>query len=293
MIYSMTGYGRSEIQRDGFTVRVELRSVNSRFMDLALKTSRELFNYENELKELIKSKISRGRISSQIVSSRDQDGGETLQIDREHAQSYLQMLKALIASLGLKDEITLSHLLMFNDIFIPKETDNEIDTLLNVVREALTAAIDDLRAMQRAEGDELARDLKKRLDQLLKTVAGIETLAKDIPTEALNRLKERVSKLILPENLEPNRLEIELALMADKLDLTEECVRLKSHIQLFRDTIDSQEPASGKRLGFILQEMNREANTIGSKSNCIEISHHTVSLKEEIERIREQVQNIE
>ena len=293
MIYSMTGYGRSEIQRDGFTIRIELRSVNSRFMDLALKTSRELFNYENELKELIKSKISRGRISAQIVSAHDQNGGETLQVDQEHAQSYLNMLKALIGSLGLKDEITLSHLLMFNDIFIPKETDNEIDALLNVVREALAAAIDDLRAMQRAEGDELTKDLKKRLDQLLKTVVDIETLAKDIPTDALNRLKERVSKLILPESLEPNRLEIELALMADKLDLTEECVRLKSHIQLFRETIDSQEPASGKRLGFILQEMNREANTIGSKSNCIEISHHTVSLKEEIERIREQVQNIE
>jgi len=293
MIYSMTGYGRSELQRNGFTVRVELRSVNSRFMDLALKTSRELFNYENELKDLIRSKISRGRISVQIVCSRDRDDGDLLQVDVEHARSRLEMLQSLVSSLGLREEVSLSHLLMFNDIFAPQETTDEMETLLSVVQDALSQAIDDLRRMQLAEGEELAKDLKHRLDLLLRIATEVETLAKNIPAETLNRLKERVSKLTLPEALEPSRLEIELALMADKLDITEECVRLKSHIQLFRETVDSDEPASGKRLGFILQEMNREVNTLGSKSNCVDISHRTVRLKEEIERIREQVQNIE
>jgi len=293
MIYSMTGYGRSELQRDGFTVRVELRSVNSRFMDIALKTSRELFNYENELKDLIRSKISRGRISVQIVCSRDRDDGDLLQVDVEHARSRLEMLQSLVSSLGLREQVSLSHLLMFNDIFTPQETTDEMEALLAVVQDALSQAIDDLRRMQLAEGEELAKDLKHRLDLLSRTAAEVDSLAKNIPTATLNRLKERVSKLTLPEALEPSRLEIELALMADKLDITEECVRLNSHIQLFRDTIDSDEPASGKRLGFILQEMNREVNTLGSKSNCIDISHRTVRLKEEIERIREQVQNIE
>jgi uncharacterized protein (TIGR00255 family) len=294
MIYSMTGYGRSELQRNGFTVRVELRSVNSRFMDLALKTSRELFNFENELKDLIRSKISRGRISAQIACSRDRNDDDLIQVDEAHARSRLRMLQKLVSALGLKDEVTLGHLLSFNDIFVPQEeSTDEIDALLSVVRDALTQAINDLREMQLAEGEELAKDLKIRLGQLFDTVMEVETLAKDIPIETLKKLKERVSKLTVPEKLEPNRLEIELALMADRLDITEECVRLKSHIQLFRDTVESSEPASGKRLGFILQEMNREVNTLGSKSNCIEISHHTVSLKEEIERIREQVQNIE
>jgi uncharacterized protein (TIGR00255 family) len=293
MIYSMTGYGRSEAQGDGFSVRVELRSVNSRFLDLALKTSRVLFNYENELKELIKNRISRGRITVQIVCSRDCIGGELLQVDESNARSYLEMLKSLVKTLGLKEEITLSHLLMFNDIFAPKEELEGVETLLEVVRKAMSAAMDDLQNMKRAEGVELGKDLENRLSLLEQTVTRIETLAKDVPQDTLNRLKERISRLTLPENLEPHRLEIELALMADKLDVSEECVRLRSHFQLFRDTIDSEEPASGKRLGFILQEMNRETNTLGSKSNCVEISHLTVNLKEELERIREQVQNIE
>ena len=293
MIYSMTGYGRSEAQGNGFSVRVELRSVNSRYLDLALKTSRVLFNYENELKELIKNRISRGRITVQIVCSRDCIGEELLQVDENNARSYLEMLKSLVSTLGLKEEITLSHLLMFNDIFAPKEELEGVETLLEVVRKAMSAAMDDLQAMKRAEGMELAKDLKNRMTLLEQTVSQIETLAKDVPLDTLTRLKERISRLTLPENLEPYRLEIELALMADKLDVTEECVRLRSHFQLFRDTIDSEEPASGKRLGFILQEMNRETNTLGSKSNSVDISHLTVNLKEELERIREQVQNIE
>lgn len=293
MIRSMTGYGRSEVQRDGFTVRIEMRSVNSRFLDLAFKTSRALFNYENELKELVKSKISRGRITTQIVYSQNRENSDLSIIDKNQAKTYLDMLKSLVTGLGLKDDVTLSHLLMFNDIFVPQEESNEIKNLLSVVKDALTLAMDDLQAMKSAEGEELAVDLVGRLDQLDHTLDQVEKLAKDVPEDTLNRLKERVAKLTLPESLEPNRLEIELALIADKLDITEECVRLRSHLQLFRNTINSSEPISGKRLGFILQEMNRETNTIGSKSNNIEISHHTVSLKEEIERIREQVQNIE
>lgn len=293
MIRSMTGYGRSEVQRDGFTVRVEMRSVNSRFLDLAFKTSRALFNYENELKELVKNKISRGRITTQIVYSQDRENSELSIIDKTHAKTYLDMLKSLVTGLGLQDEVTLSHLLMFNDIFVPQEESNEIKNLLSVVKETVTLAIEDLQAMKSAEGEELSVDLIGRIKQLEYTLTKVEKLAKDVPEDALKRLKDRISKLTLPENLEPNRLEIELALIADKLDITEECVRLRSHLQLFRNTINSNEPTSGKRLGFILQEMNRETNTIGSKSNNIEISHLTVSLKEEIERIREQVQNIE
>ncbi len=293
MIRSMTGYGRSELQRDGFTVRVEMRSINSRFLDLAFKTSRALFNYENELKELIKSKISRGRITTQIIYSQDRENSELSIIDKDHAKTYLDMLKSLVAGLGLKDDVTLSHLLMFNDIFVPQEEPNEIEILLSVVKEAVMLAIEDLQAMKSDEGAELSNDMLKRIDQLEHTLDQVEELAKNVPEDALKRLKDRVSKLIIPENLEPSRLEIELALMADKLDITEECVRLRSHLQLFQNTINFSEPTSGKRLGFILQEMNRETNTIGSKSNSIDISHHTVSLKEEIERIREQVQNIE
>ena len=225
--------------------------------------------------------------------SQDRENSELSIIDKNHAKTYLDMLKSLVAKLGLKDDVTLSHLLMFNDIFVPQEESNEVINLLSVVKEAVMHAIEDLQAMKSDEGAELSVDLVCRLDQLEHTLAQVEELAKGVSEDALKRLKERMSKLILPESLEPNRLEIELALMADKLDITEECVRLRSHLQLFRNTIDSSEPTSGKRLGFILQEMNRETNTIGSKSNSIEISHHTVSLKEEIERIREQVQNIE
>lgn len=291
-IASMTGFGRCEQDLPGLRISVELRTVNNRYCDIGMKIPRELNAIESEIRDRVRARINRGRINLLIVVERDATDDLSLQINSEAAKACYTKLDELNAELGSPATVTLGQLLHFSDLFT-KSPDRELSSeLKSKVFATLDKALDDLIDMRRTEGLTLAKDLLQRIEQIDNTREEIEKLAVDQPALQFERLKERLQQLLSLESLDPDRLEQEMALMSDRLDITEECVRLQSHCERFTETLKGNDPA-GKRLSFLIQELNREANTISSKSASADISHHAVYLKEEIERIREQLQNIE
>jgi uncharacterized protein (TIGR00255 family) len=292
MIASMTGYGRGEATHKGITVAVELRSVNSRFLEVTTRLPRTLSLRENEVKEIVRKKISRGKVNLLAVVEREKNGQLPLAINATAAKEYFKLLNQLRKTVRLKETVKLEHLLRFSEVLEQPALEEGDEEEWNVTQTALGAALDDLARMRRNEGEELKKDFRARIAAIEATLSRVEALAKEqVPQERI-RLRERVQQLLDNENLDEGRLEMELALLADRLDVTEECVRFGSHNKFFLQALEDKEP-SGRKLNFLIQEMNREANTIGSKSSSSEIAHLVVSVKEELEKIREQLQNIE
>lgn len=292
MIASMTGYGRGEAMADGVTVAVELRSVNSRFLEVTTRLPRSLSLRENEIKELIRKKISRGKITMVVAVDRDSNGALPLKINVSAAKTYYKLLNQLKKSVKLNEKIKLEHLLRFSEVIEQEEIESTDELEWNVLQQALDQASDSLSAMRKNEGGELEKDFRARIGVLEERLGVIERLSKEQVPKERARLRERITQLIENETVNEERLEVELALLADRLDVTEECVRFRSHNKFFLDAL-KQDEAAGRKLNFLIQEMNREANTIGSKSSAAEITHLVVGIKEELERIREQLQNIE
>lgn len=292
MIVSMTGFGRGEAQSKGLTLAVELRSVNSRFLEVSARLPRSLSIRENEIKEIIRKKITRGKINMLATVEREDDGKIPVRINVSAAKGYYKLLNELRKTVRLTEKVKLEHLLQFSEVMEPVEIENTDDHEWAVLQKALDVAIDALLTMKQNEGSELAKDFRYRLGILEEKLLSIEKISiEQVPTERA-RLRERIQQLLERETIDEGRLELELALMADKIDVTEECVRFRSHNKFFLEALDEKE-AAGRKLNFLIQEMNREANTIGSKSSAAEIAHLVVNIKEEIERIREQLQNIE
>ncbi len=292
MVASMTGYGVSEVSEQGITVRVEARSVNNRFCDVAARLPRSLMLRENDVKEIVKRKIARGKVNIAITVERENGDDLPLKIDQAAVRAYYELLKKLRKAARIKDRITLDHLLKFSDIIQAEESENTDDEEWAVVQKALSLALDEMKKMRLNEGEQLCKDLKHRVGLLETRIGDIERLSvKRIPL-ARERLRERVAQLIDEKKIDENRLELEIALLAEKLDVTEECVRFRSHSKFFLDALDDEE-AVGRKLNFLVQEMNREINTIGAKANDATIAHVVVGAKDELERIREQLQNIE
>jgi uncharacterized protein (TIGR00255 family) len=288
----MTGYGRGEAARKGISVAIELRSVNSRFLEVTTRLPRSLSLRENEIKEIVRKKISRGKVNLLVTVEREKDGQLPLAINATAAREYYKLLNKLRKTVKLKESVKLEHLLRFSEVLEQPVLDGADEDEWEVVQKALDNALDDLALMRRNEGEELKKDFRERLAVIEQTLDRIETLSKEqVPTER-TRLRERIQQILDNQTVDENRLEMELALMADRLDVTEECVRFRSHNKFFLLALDDKEPA-GRKLNFLVQEMNREANTIGSKSSASEIAHLVVGVKEELERIREQLQNIE
>lgn len=292
-IFSMTGFGRGEAEENGIRVEAELRSLNNRYFDFILRAPRALQNYEVELRELCRRQVQRGRLTLLLSETRSASAPPALRFDESLAKHYAELLRSLSRTLGLKGKVKLSHLLTFPELLAPAQSDEASQILLPLALGATEKALADLRQMRAAEGQALAADMKSRLEAISRTLGEIEQHQKDLPQQTLDKLKERLSRLHLPETLDPYRLELELALMADRMDITEECVRLRSHNAQYLETLEAPPSGAGKRLGFLLQEMNREANTIASKTSSLDISHLSVRIREEIEKLREQVQNIE
>lgn len=292
MIASMTGYGRGEAAKKGITVAVELRSVNSRFLELTTRLPRSLSLRENEVKEIVRKKISRGKVNLLITVEQEKNGQLPLAINATAAREYYKLLNQLRKAAKIKESVKLEHLLRFSEVLEQPVLDGADEEEWAVVQQALDKALDDLALMRKNEGNELNKDLRARVASIEQTLSCIEDLSKEqVPAERV-RLRERIQQLLEKESIDEGRLEMELALMADRLDVTEECVRFRSHNKFFLLALDDKEPA-GRKLNFLIQEMNREANTIGSKSSASEIAHFVVSMKEELEKIREQLQNIE
>jgi uncharacterized protein (TIGR00255 family) len=289
----MTGFGRAEASKDGITATVEIRAVNSRYLDITTRVPRTLSQREKDIKEIVRSYVSRGSLTIGVTLEEDSDATASVSVNKPAARAYMKLLTELRKAAKIRETVKLEHLLKFSEVFeVPHDTESD-EGQWSVVGPALRAALEDFGAMRRKEGQELANDLQPRIQRLNETVANIERLSRErIPAER-KRLNERIAQLLEDKTIiDQNRLEVEIALLADKLDVTEECVRFRSHNKFFLEAVGAEESA-GRKLNFLVQEMNREANTIGSKTNDAEIAHLVVSIKEELEKIREQLQNVE
>jgi uncharacterized protein (TIGR00255 family) len=293
VIASMTGFGRAQSSKNGITATVEVRGVNSRYLDITTRLPRTLSQREKDVKEIVRSYVSRGSLTVGVTLEEASNGAAAVSVNKPAARSYMKLLTELRKAAKIRETVKLEHLLKFSEVFeVPQETESD-EARWNVVDGVLRAALEDFGAMRRKEGRELANDLQPRIEWLNGTVATIERLSKErIPAER-KRLNDRIAQLLEDKTIiDQNRLELEIALLADKLDVTEECVRFRSHNKFFLEAAKAEESA-GRKLNFLVQEMNREANTIGSKTNDADIAHLVVQIKEELEKIREQLQNVE
>jgi uncharacterized protein (TIGR00255 family) len=293
MIVSMTGYGRAEVSKKDTTASVEVRGVNSRYLEVTTRLPRTLSHRENDVKELVKGYITRGKVSVLVSLAAETNGALPVKINVDAAKAYYKLLDRLRKEVKLKEPVNLSHLLQFSEVLEGAEENEVGEREWQVVEQTLHKAMKEFNLMRAKEGKVLAKDLKKRIEWIDSTVDRIEKLSRERIPEERKRLQERIVQLVDDKTVvDQNRLELEIALLSDKLDVTEECVRYRSHNKFFLETMVKEE-AAGRKLNFLVQEMNREANTIGSKSSDSTIAHLVVQLKEELEKIREQLQNIE
>ncbi len=292
MIESMTGFGKGEASAKSVTFSVELRSVNNRFLEISTRAPKTISQRENDIKEIIRSKIARGKISLSATKEDETANELVISVDKKRAKEIYNVLEQLRKVTKIKEPVKLEHLLHFSEIFETKEVEED-ETEWKVFQQALTKAVASLKTMREKEGAELARDSKERVQKINKHIDTVEQLSKKRIPEERKRLLEKVEQLTIDKSIINNqRLELEIAILSEKLDVTEECVRFRSHNKFFLEALQSKE-SEGRKLNFLIQEMGREANTIGSKCNDVEIAHIVVSIKEELEKIREQLQNIE
>lgn len=291
MISSMTGYGKGMVQEGDLSVEVELKSLNNRYLDLSLRLPRFLSANELEIREKVKNKIKRGKVYLSITVRRGDLEEKFSDVDPDAVKYAVKILKDIRKSAGLKDKLKLTDVLQFQNMFF-KEDDKQAGEEMPLVEKAIDSAVEAMNNMREAEGKEMEKDIRKRLALIETALVKIENQKEEDLKIYFEKLKERAAQLVVDLKDNEQRLMMELALLAERYDVTEECVRLRSHIKMFADTLNNSEDI-GRKLNFILQEMNREANTINSKSVSSEISHAGISIKEEIEKIREQIQNIE
>jgi uncharacterized protein (TIGR00255 family) len=289
----MTGYGRAEAAKRGITATVEVRGVNSRYLDVTTRLPRLLSHREKDIKEIVRSCVNRGNLVIAVTLEEDSDGEAPVKVNKTAAKAYIKLLNDLRKTAKIREKVRLEHLLKFSEVFeVPREEQSD-ERQWPVVEDALRKALDGFNLMRRNEGSELGKDLDRRIQWMAVTVDKIEGLSRARIPEERKRLHERISQLMEEKSVvDQNRLELEIALLADKLDVTEECVRFRSHTKFFLEAMASSDSA-GRKLNFLVQEINREANTIGSKTNDSEIAHLVVQMKEELEKVREQLQNIE
>jgi uncharacterized protein (TIGR00255 family) len=287
----MTGYGRGTTSNKNISIEAEVKSINSRYLDIYFRLPSSLQSKEYELREAIKSKLKRGKVTTIIQIKSSGKDADVPVLSKDKLKALIGFLKDIKKAARINEKIKLDHLLSFKELYLPDEFEfGESEFVL--VKEALDKAVKDLLKMKKNEGGELAKDLVARIKSIEEKVNAIENESMKSVNEYFSILKERIKSLIEDVTQYNDRLELELAVIAEKSDITEECVRLKSHLKFFLESIEKEEEP-GRKLNFICQEMNREANTISSKSLATEITRNAVLIKEEIERIREQIQNIE
>ncbi|MRX73344.1 YicC family protein [Bacillus lacus] len=291
MISSMTGYGRSDISADHISVFAEIKTVNHRFSEISLRIPRQLMPIEDKIKKVIAGKIQRGRIEVYITVEGEQPASRKVSTDWELADSYIDTLKEMKQRYGIQSPLDLSHILQFPQIIEFKEAADVHEGLEVLTLNAVSQAADSVVLMRRTEGAQLQKDLLLRLSEMEQSTKDIAELAPRVVEAYRERLSRRLEEF-LGNAVDENRLLTEAAIFADRADITEELIRLQSHVQQFQETLHWSEPV-GRKLDFIVQEMNREANTIGSKANDNSISSLVVHLKSIIEKVKEQVQNIE
>ncbi|HAG14085.1 MAG TPA: YicC family protein [Ruminococcus sp.] len=295
---SMTGYGRAQKLADGRDILVEIRSVNHRYYEFSARLPRTCMYLEEKLKAFLNGKIARGKVEVSVSITRPDGRDAQIAVNRSVAEGYVNALRAMNEELGengriwLQDDITLTSLLRLPDLFtVTKEQDDE-DEVWAGVSAAAADALDSFLQMRSAEGERLASDLSGKLDILDEMLAKIEAIEPGVAESYRAKLLAKLKELLADTNIDEQRILTETAIFAEKTAIDEETVRLHSHIAQFRDLLMSSDPI-GRKLDFLVQEMNREVNTIGSKAQDLSITKLVVDMKSEIEKIREQIQNIE
>ncbi|MBQ8623577.1 MAG: YicC family protein [Oscillospiraceae bacterium] len=289
---SMTGYGRASKSFDTYEITVEVRSVNHRFFEFSTRISRQYSFLEDKLKSLFASKINRGKVETYVSINRINGSDCVVEVNAELANNYVSALRNANEQLGLKDDLTLSQLFRMSDVFTVSKSEIDEDELWSLVSETANEALDSFIAMRTAEGERLKDDILSKLDFIEDTVTQIETRSPDVTKEYRTKLYTRLCDILGDKNIDESRILTEAAIFADKTAVDEETVRLRSHIAQYRELLQLNEPI-GKKLDFLVQEMNREVNTTGSKCSDLTITRMVVDLKSTIEKIREQIQNIE
>lgn len=292
MLKSMTGYGHAQKTVHGKDITVEIRSVNHKFLDFTAKVPRSYAFVEDKIRTFVKDRISRGKVDVFVSIARSDDTAADVVLNESLAAGYVAALRRLGEKFGLVDDISISSVARYTDIFTVKKPEENEDELWNDVSEVLNEALDGFVRMRETEGAKLYDDVMSRMNVILATVGRIEERSPETLANYSARLREKIEELKGDTSIDEQRLLTEIAIFADKIAVDEETVRLRSHFAQMKDMLDSGE-AVGRRLDFIVQEMNREANTIGSKCQDAEIAHMVVEIKAEIEKIREQIQNIE
>jgi uncharacterized protein (TIGR00255 family) len=290
----MTGYGEAEGESPAGRLRVEVKTVNHRYLNLAVKVPIGLDKLESTIAESLKRHLQRGHVSVTLVLRRDGERDLGVRPDVDKARAYASALETLRRELNVPGEVSLAMLSHFSELLRGPEGERSLDVDPDQVAELADAAAVAVKSMREAEGERLAADIAARLDAIERELAVVASRAPERLVEQRNRLREQVRELSELVEVDEDRLAREIAYLAERWDVNEEVVRFRSHVELLREALaaDGSEPV-GKRLGFLAQEMQREANTIASKANDAQIGRSAVTLKEEIERIREQVENVE
>ena len=290
MIRSMTGYGRGKYEIDSREYTVEIKSVNNRYCDISVKLPRSISYLEEKIKKEITNKVARGKIDVFISFYNNSTKGKSIKFNRELAGIYINELRELAKENGINGEIQVTDISKFPDVLtIENEEDEEL--IWNELKLPLEEAINNFISMKETEGKKIFEDLNKRIENIQEKVEIISENSTRLIKEYIVKLENRIKELLNTEKIDENRLAMETVIYADKCSVEEEITRLNSHISQFKELI--KENVIGKKLDFIIQEMNRETNTIGSKSSSIEITNLVVEIKTQIEDIREQIQNIE
>ena len=292
MVKSMTGFGRCEISEGTRKMTVEMKSVNHRYLDVNMKMPKKLNFFDASIRNLLKTYIQRGKVDLFITFEDTAETNFSLKYNQELAGEYLKYLQQMADTFGLENDIRVSTLSRYPEVLSMEEVQADEEELWNLLEKALKGACEQFVETRIKEGENLKKDLLAKLDEMLENVEYISVRSPQIIGEYRKKLEDKVKELLEDVHIEESRLATEITIFADKICVDEEIVRLRSHIEHTKETLE-EGGAVGRKLDFIAQEMNREANTILSKANDLEVSNRAIDLKTEIEKVREQIQNIE
>ena len=293
MIRSMTSFGRSsseEGEKRVFTV--EMKSVNSRYLDINIRMPKTLISLEEEIRKMISNSLNRGKVDVFINLKNYNDGSGTPKVDINLAQGYLECLKEIETKLGVKNDISVMQIARFPEVITVVEEEDKIEEVWKELKPLISDSLDMMIGMREVEGNKLKEDILFKTSVIEELVSKVEEFADTIPKAFKVKLEERVKELLGNVDIDESRIAMEVCMLADKATIDEEIIRLRSHINQVRETLNLNDPI-GRKLDFIVQEMNRETNTIGSKSSDIQMTNIVIDIKNILEKIREQVQNIE
>ena len=292
MLRSMTGYGRATYEIDAREYVVEIKSVNNRYSDISIKMPRSISFLEDKIKKLISNAIIRGKIEVFVSFTNNSDIGRNIEINREIAKRYIEEMRKLASEQNINSNIEVIDVMKMPDVLNTKIDETAEEVIKEELIICTNEAIKNFISMREVEGEKIKEDLEKRINVISEKINKINSISTGLVEEYIVKLEKRVNELLKPNVVDETRLAQEIVIYSDKCSVEEEITRMKSHISQFLSLLD-KDNSNGKRIDFLIQEMNRETNTIGSKANNLEITNYVVDIKTEVENIREQIQNIE